>query len=40
MDTFADAGYSVASEEFQPLHRILTQTVLAQTHPGPNAAGG
>jgi proline iminopeptidase len=30
---FADAGHSAAFEEFQPLHNILTQTVLPQTYP-------
>jgi pimeloyl-ACP methyl ester carboxylesterase len=32
--TFANAGHSVAYEQFEAFHRIMLETVLPETYPG------
>ena len=32
--TFADAGHSVAYEQFEAFHRIMVDSVLPETYPG------
>jgi pimeloyl-ACP methyl ester carboxylesterase len=33
--SFADAGHSVVFEQFEPFQRIMVETILPETYPGP-----